>query len=530
MSVEKDITMDNANVTEDDFDALLNASSLGAPHVLAETEPIPVEFRRRLAQAAAAHPNASDNDAPGREVARHAQAKRAMSVSVDIEAYAAQQPAGRTGGESAPLAVLWGSVGSGKSAVLAALIASFAKTQRLLVISPHARMMSAERPRDAMHALLTLSGSVYGPGLAAAMATACQRADHHRDVQDTPRLADYLIRCTHLDPTRCAGESMASSPSVRQWHTARMTELLTFVCDSAEPAPGRSHRHQAVQTAVQAVARAWTHRASDTLRMPPRLWPSIDHKADGDTPLAALAQLRRHMGKVGQQSDTSGMPPCAGPATYLRVHTPRLEWPQRLLLASHLPTLWAPPGAPPTPTTDGALRAGTPAGPDAQKPADCGTPTVWAEEDEQGPALHACLQMAFHEEEGGKGASFPTRLTYRLRDPYAVEAAFHTDDDEPVVWVFARDLLIEGLSGSAGEGDVVVWNAEESQEQGQRTYIRLNSPEGTALLSARHEQLKRYLERTQHLCSLGMEHLHAGAALDAFEGELSELTCRGFGD
>ncbi|MFG3370369.1 SsgA family sporulation/cell division regulator [Streptomyces sp. NPDC048156] len=529
MSVEKDIAMDNANVTEDDFDALLNASSLGAPHVLAETEPIPVEFRRRLAQAAAAHSNASDNDAPGREVASHAQVHRAMSVSTDIEAYAAQQPAGRTSGKSAPLTVLWGSAGSGKSAVLAALIASFAKTQRLLVISPHARMMSAERPRDAMHALLALSASVSGPGLASAMATVCQRADHHRDAQDTARLADF-ISCTHLDPTRCAGESMASSSPERPWHTARMTELLASGCDPAEPAPGRSHRHQVVQTAVQAVARAWAYRAADTLCVPLRLSSSIDRTADGDTLLAALTQLRRHMGKVGQQSDTSGMPPCAGPAAYLRVHTPRLEWPQRLLLASHLPTLWAPPGAPPTPSADGALQAGTPAGPDAQKPADCGTPTVWAEEDEQGPALHACLQMAFDEEEGATGASFPTRLTYRLRDPYAVEASFHADDDEPVVWVFARDLLIEGLSGSAGEGDVVVWTAEESQEQEQRTYIRLNSPEGTALLSARHEQLKRYLERTQHLCTPGMEHLHAGAALDAFERELGELTCRRFGD
>ncbi|MBJ6636739.1 hypothetical protein H4K36_00010 [Streptomyces sp. DHE7-1] len=32
--------MDHLAVTTDDFDALLDASSLGAPHVLAETEPI----------------------------------------------------------------------------------------------------------------------------------------------------------------------------------------------------------------------------------------------------------------------------------------------------------------------------------------------------------------------------------------------------------------------------------------------------------------------------------------------------------
>lgn len=54
MTVRKDATKDNIAATEeDDFDALLNASSLGAPHVLAENELIPADICRRLSEAAA---------------------------------------------------------------------------------------------------------------------------------------------------------------------------------------------------------------------------------------------------------------------------------------------------------------------------------------------------------------------------------------------------------------------------------------------------------------------------------------------
>lgn len=48
-------------------------------------------------------------------------------------------------------------------------------------------------------------------------------------------------------------------------------------------------------------------------------------------------------------------------------------------------------------------------------------------------------------------------LHYEPTDPYVVRAAFFTDTDEPTEWVLGRDLLADGLRGSAGCGDIRIW-------------------------------------------------------------------------
>ncbi|WP_369393188.1 SsgA family sporulation/cell division regulator [Streptomyces sp. CG1] len=45
------------------------------------------------------------------------------------------------------------------------------------------------------------------------------------------------------------------------------------------------------------------------------------------------------------------------------------------------------------------------------------------------------------------------RLRYEPTDPYVVRAVFFVDCDEPVEWVLGRDLLADGLEGSAGYAD-----------------------------------------------------------------------------
>lgn len=52
-----------------------------------------------------------------------------------------------------------------------------------------------------------------------------------------------------------------------------------------------------------------------------------------------------------------------------------------------------------------------------------------------------------------KGQPVPTSVRYFPEaDPYAMVFIFFTP--EPVQWTFARDLLVEGLTVPAGEGDV----------------------------------------------------------------------------
>src|ERR1700730_15125811 len=48
-------------------------------------------------------------------------------------------------------------------------------------------------------------------------------------------------------------------------------------------------------------------------------------------------------------------------------------------------------------------------------------------------------------------------MYYNGSDPYAVRMAFHVGTDEPVEWIFARDLLAAGIESRQGEGDVQVW-------------------------------------------------------------------------
>lgn len=74
------------------------------------------------------------------------------------------------------------------------------------------------------------------------------------------------------------------------------------------------------------------------------------------------------------------------------------------------------------------------------------------------------------------------RVTYAPADPYAVHAVFQVESDERIEWVFARDLLADGLVAPAGEGDVGVW---PSRSGGRRVVcLSLSSPSGQALLEA----------------------------------------------
>src|ERR1700731_4290087 len=85
-------------------------------------------------------------------------------------------------------------------------------------------------------------------------------------------------------------------------------------------------------------------------------------------------------------------------------------------------------------------------------------------------------------------------LFYSGDDPYAVRMAFHVGTDEPVEWIFARDLLAAGMAGSAGEGDVRAWPSSrdgdgdgegESESDGETVLnIVLSSPFGQAHFEA----------------------------------------------
>src|SRR5260370_26328623 len=47
-------------------------------------------------------------------------------------------------------------------------------------------------------------------------------------------------------------------------------------------------------------------------------------------------------------------------------------------------------------------------------------------------------------------------LYYSSEDPYAIRIAFHVGLDEPVEWIFARDLLAAGAEAPEGLGDATL--------------------------------------------------------------------------
>lgn len=104
-----------------------------------------------------------------------------------------------------------------------------------------------------------------------------------------------------------------------------------------------------------------------------------------------------------------------------------------------------------------------------------------------------------------------TVLGFQRRDAYAVTMTFLTTAGE-LTWTFGRDLLLRGVHGPAGEGDVRVLPA--INRSGQATVlIELTSPDGHLVMEARSDQVTDFLDRTVALVPAGAE----GAALDVDE-------------
>jgi Streptomyces sporulation and cell division protein, SsgA len=110
-------------------------------------------------------------------------------------------------------------------------------------------------------------------------------------------------------------------------------------------------------------------------------------------------------------------------------------------------------------------------------------------------------------------------LYYSADDPYAIRMAFHVGLDEPVQWIFARELLEAGLAQPAGEGDVQVWPG--SPDGRDVLNLSLSSPFGQAHFEAPMDATADFLRRTYGLIAAGQE--------DEFidvDGELDELLWR----
>ena len=111
-------------------------------------------------------------------------------------------------------------------------------------------------------------------------------------------------------------------------------------------------------------------------------------------------------------------------------------------------------------------------------------------------------------------------LFYSKDDPYAIRIAFHVGLDEPVEWIFARDLLSMGIEGREGLGDVVVWPSEGSEGGAPNSVlnIELSSPFGQAHFEAPAREVNDFLKRTYAIVPAGDETAHVDV-----DSELDDL-------
>ena len=106
-------------------------------------------------------------------------------------------------------------------------------------------------------------------------------------------------------------------------------------------------------------------------------------------------------------------------------------------------------------------------------------------------------------------------LIYHSRDPFAVQASFRTGHGSAVDWVFARDLLHDGLITASGCGDVRV---HPMPGDPNRVRLELSSPSGHAVFTTCAQTLSDFLHRTYVAVPPGQEY----AWLD-FDSAVSEL-------
>ncbi|MEV5147093.1 SsgA family sporulation/cell division regulator [Streptomyces sp. NPDC052727] len=98
-------------------------------------------------------------------------------------------------------------------------------------------------------------------------------------------------------------------------------------------------------------------------------------------------------------------------------------------------------------------------------------------------------------------------FSFDSADPLAVALLFDSEGEYPVRWVFARELLSEGLAARSGQGDVAVW--PEYDEDGDRSlWIQVGNARHTALFEMPAQPVAQWLAHCYAMVPRGQELAH----------------------
>jgi hypothetical protein len=99
-------------------------------------------------------------------------------------------------------------------------------------------------------------------------------------------------------------------------------------------------------------------------------------------------------------------------------------------------------------------------------------------------------------------ADLAAELRYDPSDPFAVSLAIGVECGTPVVWVFGRDLLADGIAGASGEGDITV----EPSADATRREIRITlATDCLATMTAPRDKVVEFLVQTFSAVPSGCE-------------------------
>jgi hypothetical protein len=106
---------------------------------------------------------------------------------------------------------------------------------------------------------------------------------------------------------------------------------------------------------------------------------------------------------------------------------------------------------------------------------------------------------------GGPLLPVMASLRYETADPWAVRVGFQTggEDQGVVEWMFARQLLTDGVARTVGEGDVRVWPTTVGTEH--FINLAMASPSGSALFEIDRDALVEFLQQTYVAVPTGHE-------------------------
>ena len=106
---------------------------------------------------------------------------------------------------------------------------------------------------------------------------------------------------------------------------------------------------------------------------------------------------------------------------------------------------------------------------------------------------------------GGPSLPVLADLRYDTVDPWAVRVAFQTggEGDGIVEWMFARQLLTDGVAKTVGEGDIRVWPSVIGREH--FVNLAMASPSGSALFEIDRDALVEFLQQTYLAVPTGAE-------------------------